>query len=194
LSDIIALGFAEVGFSPLKTSPSGRGFEDSHWPAYLQSLTALARSELQRALRGEPIRLTNFAIALKQLHRGAASPYPCGAGGGYFSVDSKGDWYACHRAIGDAAYRLGDAARLDEDRRGRFLRERHVHAQTDCSACWARYLCSGGCHQESAARSVASCDFIRGWLDFCLKAYCELGALRPDHFAPKHRIGPEVPA
>jgi uncharacterized protein len=192
LRDIVGLGFAEVGFSPLKSSPSGLGFDDGHWTGYLESLTALAHEELQRALAGEPIRLTNFAIALKQLHRGAASPYPCGAGGGYFSVDSKGDWYACHRAIGDAAYRLGDAVRLDQHRRGQFLRERHVHSQTDCSACWARYLCSGGCHQEAAARSVAGCNFIRGWLDFCLKAYCELSASRPNYFDPTRRSAPEV--
>jgi uncharacterized protein len=60
-------------------------------------------------------------------------------------------------------------------RRRRFLEDRHVHAQTDCRTCWARYLCSGGCHQEAASRTAESCDFVRGWLEFCLAAYCELG-------------------
>jgi uncharacterized protein len=134
---------------------------------------------LKRFRRGLPIRLTNLAVALKQLHRGASSPYPCGAGGGYFSVSSQGRWYACHRAIGERAYELGSNEGLDEARRRDFLLQRHVHAQTACGSCWARYLCSGGCHQEAAARTPASCDFIRGWLDFCLKAYCELTA-RPE--------------
>jgi len=49
------------------------------------------------------------------------------------------------------------------------------HAQIDCRICWARYLCSGGCHQEAESRTAESCDFVRGWLEFCLAAYCELG-------------------
>jgi uncharacterized protein len=180
--DIIGLGFPEVGFSPLKSAPLGASFEDAHWEPYLEALTSLARLELQRALAGAPVRLSNFAIALKQLHRGAASPYPCGAGGGYFSVAADGDWYACHRAIGNAAYRLGNAQGLNDERREQFLRARHVHAQTDCNRCWARYLCSGGCHHEARARTAASCDFIRGWLEFCLVSYCEMSAARPEFF------------
>ena len=61
-------------------------------------------------------------------------------------------------------------------------REQIVHAQTDCRTCWARYLCSGGCHQETRARTDAGCDFIRAWLDFCLASYCELSSARPEHF------------
>jgi uncharacterized protein len=170
-----AVGFPEIGFAPLRVSPGvGRALTDADWPGYLAALIAAAKVELTRFREGLPIRLTNLAVALKQLHRGASSPYPCGAGGGYFSVSSKGRWYACHRAIGESAYELGSNEGLDEARRRDFLLQRHVHAQTDCGSCWARYLCSGGCHQEAAARTPASCDFIRGWLDFCLKAYCEL--------------------
>ena len=125
------------------------------------------------------MRLTNLAVALKQIHRGAASPYPCGAGGGYFSVSAAGRWYACHRAIGNEAYALGSNNGIDTTRRREFVRTHHVHAQPECRTCWARYLCSGGCHQEAGARSAASCDFIRGWLSFCLAAYCELGGPLP---------------
>jgi uncharacterized protein len=181
-NDIIGMGFPEVGFSPLKSAPAGAVFENEHWGLYLESLKSLARLELQRGLKGAPVRLSNFAIALKQLHRGAASPYPCGAGGGYFSVAADGDWYACHRAIGNPTYRLGNARGLNHERREQFLFARHVHAQIDCNRCWARYLCSGGCHHEATSRTTASCDFIRGWLEFCLASYCEMSAARPEFF------------
>jgi uncharacterized protein len=180
--DIIALGFAEVGFSPLRTGGDGGAFRAETWRSYLAELIALSRRELAAAAAGRPIRLTNLAVALKELHRGASSPYPCGAGGGYFSVSAEGKWYACHRAIGSPDYELGDAFRLDAARRLAFLRARHVHAQEACRSCWARYLCSGGCHAEATARSDSSCGFIRGWLDFCLRAYCELTEQRPDYF------------
>jgi uncharacterized protein len=184
---ILRLGFAEVGFAPIKSGPEGSGaLRHADWSAYLQAMTALARRELQGALDSAPVRLTNFAVALKQLHRGACSPYPCGAGGGYFSVGANGDWYTCHRAIGEAAFRVGDSSAIDETRREQFLIQRHVHIQTDCNACWARYLCSGGCHQEAAQRTVPSCDFVRGWLDFCLAAYAELSERRPEFFAAQN--------
>ena len=172
---LVEIGFRDIGLAPLRKAPVG-AFEDRDWPVYLDALTRLASEQIAGARRGDPIRLTNLAVALKQLHRGAASPYPCGAGGGYFSVAADGTWYACHRAIGEPEYALGsNNDGLDAQRRRAFLRERHVHNQTDCTSCWARYLCSGGCHQEKSTRSAASCDFIRGWLDFCLRAYAELG-------------------
>jgi uncharacterized protein len=180
---ILALGFPEVGFSPLRIAGDGAGeLRDADWSAYLAALVGLARRELAVARRGGPIRLANLAVALEQLHRGASSPYPCGAGGGYFSVSARGTWYACHRAIGSPAFELGDNDGIDAPRRARFLAERHVHAQAACGTCWARYLCSGSCHQEATARSDSSCGFIRGWLDFCLAAYCELADARPDYF------------
>jgi uncharacterized protein len=177
LEALAALGFPEIGFAPLRVGPEKSGLlRQQDWPLYLEALIRAARREIERIERGLPIRLTNLAVALKQLHRGASSPYPCGAGGGYFSVSADGRWYACHRAIGDPAFELGSNGGLDPVRRRRFLAARHVHAQTECGRCWARYLCSGGCHQEVNSRTVASCDFVRGWLTFCLQAYCELGS------------------
>jgi uncharacterized protein len=193
-SAIRALGFPEVGFAPLRASPAGGALRAEDWPRYLTALVDVAQSEVAGAVAGRPITLTNIAIALKQLHHGASAPYPCGAGGGYFSVSTQGRWYACHRAIGAPDYELGDNHGLDAEKRRRFLQQHHVHAQTDCRACWARYLCSGGCHQEARSRTAASCDFIRGWLEFCLASYCELIERRPDYFSPAHRPAPEVSA
>jgi uncharacterized protein len=188
---IAAIGFQEIGFAPVRTplgSPLALVADD--WPHYLAESIALARDEVTRAVGGEQIRFSNLAIALKQLHRGASSPYPCGAGGGYFSIASDGTWYACHRAIGQDSYALGDSSGLDDQRRRAFQAARHVHAHAPCRSCWARYLCSGGCHQEAASRSIASCDFVRGWLDFCLTTYCELTSVRPDYFADSPRARP----
>lgn len=182
LDAVYALGFSEAGVAPLRTAKDDTNVEGDSWQAYLDELVAVARSELARARSGQPVRLTNFAVALKQIHAGASSPYPCGAGGGYFSVAADGDWYACHRAIGDDNFVLGNSEGLESSRRQRFLASRHVHAQAPCNTCWARYLCSGSCHQEAGARTEAGCDFIRDWLTFCLAAYCELIAERPNYF------------
>jgi uncharacterized protein len=188
---IVDIGFPEVGFAPLRLNSGKLGdaenaLRDCDWPVYFEALKAVAGDEIARCRAGLPIRLTNLAIALKQIGRGASSPYPCGAGGGYFSVAANGRWYACHRTIGTENFAIGDNAVLDEDRRRGFLAQRHVHAQEACRTCWARYLCSGGCHQEATARTESACGFVRSWLQFCLSAYCELSA---DNDATGHRRG-----
>ena len=182
---ILALGFTDIGFSPLR-GQHAMTLGDTDWPTFTSAMIDLARHELVRAMNGDAIRLSNLATALKQLHVGASSPYPCGAGGGYFSVADNGDWYACHRAVGNPQYKLGDVQTLNAASRVLFLSTHHVHAQDDCNTCWARYLCAGGCHHEKQSRTHASCDFVRNWLTFCLQSYCELRATRPDYFQPQH--------
>jgi uncharacterized protein len=56
-----------------------------------------------------------------------------------------------------------------------------------CRSCWARYLCGGGCYHEVERRGRIGCDYIRGWLEFCLAAYAELSAARPDYFSATRR-------
>ena len=186
---VLSIGFQEMGFAPLRAAKSGGGaLRDEDWPRYLDAIVEVAKPELECARQGGLIRFSNLAVALKQLHRGASSPYPCGAGGGYFSVAANGDWYACHRAIGSSAFRMGNNEGLELERRREFLTTRHVHSQSACSQCWARYLCSGGCHQEASSRTDSSCGFIRGWLEFCLAAYCELSVCRPEFFDPSTRL------
>lgn len=178
---IRALGFEDVGFSPVRAGPEALALRGADWVRCLDAYVRLGRRELGRLAAGRQSAFSNLVVALRQIHRGACAPYPCGAGGGYFSVAVDGGWYACHRAIGDDRFLMGDAAGLDAGRRAEFLRARHVEAQTDCARCWARYLCSGACHQEAAARSPEACDFIRGWLEFCLSAYAGLGPAGRDY-------------
>jgi uncharacterized protein len=193
---IVSLGFREVGFAPLRSAgPRAGALKNDDWSEYLNALVDIAKSEFQRVYNnGASIRLTNFAVALKQLYRGSSSPYSCGAGGGYFSVAANGQWYACHRSIGSAEYRLGSNEQLEPERRREFLIAKHVHSDAECRQCWARYLCSGGCHHEAPDRTQSSCEFIRGWLEFCLASYCELIESRPEFFCGSDGVAQSLEA
>jgi uncharacterized protein len=50
-----------------------------------------------------------------------------------------------------------------------------------------RVICGGGCHHEVLARGRGACDFIRGWLHYCLQAYLRLSAARPEMFSAGNR-------
>lgn len=126
---------------------------------------------------------SNFETALNELHRGSHRPYPCGAGAGYVSVSAKGDIYACHRLIDDEKWHLGDTQQgLDLERRQAILNRKFVDKQPGCQSCWARYLCGGGCYHEVEQRGRPGCDYIKGWLTFCLQTYATLSASHPDYF------------
>ncbi|MGH3686715.1 MAG: radical SAM protein [Pseudonocardiaceae bacterium] len=179
---LVGVGFTSVGFAPVRLGWGA--LRDEDWSPWTAASVALGERELARIRAGGDTAFSNLRTALHQLHAGWSAPYPCGAGGGYASVSTTGQWYACHRAIGDQDYALGDAQRpVDPDRQRRFLEVRHVEQVEPCRQCWARYLCSGGCHQEATARTDASCDAIRGWLEFCLDAYCAVSSERLDWFA-----------
>lgn len=179
--DLTAAGFRRIGFSPVRLGFGALG--DADWPRWTAASITLGERALADLRAGRETGFDNFTTALRRLHAGSSSPFPCGAGGGYASVSTEGRWYACHRAVGNEEYALGDRATPVDPRRQRtFLTLRHVERIEPCSGCWARYLCSGGCHQEASARTDASCTAIRSWLDFCLDAYCVVSAERPDWF------------
>jgi len=188
MAPLIDAGFLEVGVSAARTGPSEQLlFRAEDWRSFLDQMIRAARIELDALRRrsGGTLRFSNLAIALKEIHRGAARHLPCGAAQSYVSVSADGGYYTCHRTVGQRAFALGDMETgLSDPTRRSFLEERQVDRQEPCRSCWARYLCGGGCHAEVAARGRDGCDFIRGWLEFCLVAYNETRDDFPSLFAP----------
>ena len=176
LDAMLALGFHSVGYSPMLHAPDGQmemGSEDLQ--LMLGQMIACAEHAEQQLAQGRRYAFANLLNALRELGRGTHRPYPCGAGAGYLGVDADGQLAACHRFVGDSAALLGDVEDgIDRGKQATWLQQRHVHTQSPCSSCWARYLCGGGCHHEVIARGRPACDYIRGWLLHCLGAWLRL--------------------
>ena len=176
LDAFLGEGFHSVGFSPMLASPTGRDeMQAGDLEAMLGEMIDCGGEYERRTLAGERYAFANMANAMREIARGTHRPYPRGAGAGYLGVSAEGALSACHRFVGDEDGAMGDlAAGIDDARRARWLAERHVHVQEPCSGCWARYLCGGGCHHEVIHRGRPACDYIRGWLHYCLEAYLRL--------------------
>ena len=68
-------------------------------------------------------------------------------------VATDGDVALCHRFAGSDAHKLGTVRDgIDRDAQHAFLEKHHIANKTDCSTCWARPLCSGGCYHEAHTR------------------------------------------
>jgi uncharacterized protein len=177
-------GFPEVGVSPLRASADPTlGLRDTDWSLFLSEMIRCATREWERVRAGGAWRFGNLAVSLKELHRGSVKELPCDAGAGYLSVDVNGHLYTCHRALGEVGQRVGDVwAGPDSAARRAFVGAGRVDRQEPCRSCWARYLCGGGCHAEVRAVGRTSCDYIRGWLEHCIRLYPEAAETRPDLF------------
>jgi uncharacterized protein len=176
LDDFIELGFHSVGFSPMLSSPSGSGeMQSADLEIMLGEMIDCGREFERRTLKSERYPFANMVNAMREIGRGTHRPYPCGAGAGYLGVSADGELSACHRFVGDESGAMGSLNDgVDRKRQAEWLTERHVHRQEPCRSCWARYLCGGGCHHEVIHRGRPACDYIRGWLHYCLEAWVRL--------------------
>jgi uncharacterized protein len=178
LDTFIAAGFHSVGFSPMLSAPTGDGeMQSEDLELMLDEMIDCGR-EFERASRsGRRYPFANMVNAMREIHRGTHRPYPCGAGAGYLGVSAEGELAACHRFVGDQEGAMGSLDDgIDLSRQADWLKARHVHRQEPCQSCWARYLCGGGCHHEVIRRGRPACDYIRGWLHYCLEAYLRLSS------------------
>lgn len=194
LDELASAGFHSIGFSPLLRSPSGaEELVREDLERVLAAMIECGHEFERRTLRGERYPFANLLNALKEIEKGTHRPYPCGAGAGYLGVSAEGDLAACHRFVGDREGVMGSlASGIDNERRDAWLADRHVHKQEPCRSCWARYLCGGGCHHEVIARGRPACDYIRGWLHYCLGAYLRLTPARAARGAKPPREGATV--
>jgi uncharacterized protein len=176
LDAFVAAGFHSVGFSPMLSAPNGNGeMQADDLEIMLGEMIDCGREFERRSLAGERYPFANMLNAMREIRRGTHRPYPCGAGAGYLGVSADGELSACHRFVGDEEGAMGSLVDgIDLTRQAKWLAERHVHRQEPCRSCWARYLCGGGCHHEVIGRGRPACDYIRGWLHYCLEAYLRL--------------------
>jgi len=182
------LGFHEVGFAPVTTSPNQLyAIGQKGMDGVLDQFHKLADEYLECALRGEAHGFSNVSDTLAELCQGVNKSHPCGAGLGLLGVGPSGDIAPCHRFVDSDVHALGHISTgIDRAKQTDFLRRGHIDSKYDCHTCWARPLCAGGCHHEAYVRygdtghpNLHYCDWIRDWTDTCLEIYGAIAAGNP---------------
>ena len=134
---------------------------------------------------------SNIKNLLKAIHDGHNKEYPCGAGLQMVAGAPNGDMSLCHRFVGEDDYVLGNvqAGGLDRGKRLQVLSDIRLDQRSDCGSCWARYICSGGCHHvnflfEGSPQQtyLTHCDYLRAWYMLGLQTYATLVTTKPDFF------------
>jgi uncharacterized protein len=186
------IGFWEVGFAPVTTSwQRDYAIQEDGFEAMLAQFQRLAQEFLHYALAGQHHGFSNVRDTLEEIHKGMSKAYPCGAGIGLMGVATDGDVALCHRFAGSDSHKIGSVTEgVDRTKQDAFLMKHHIANKTDCSTCWARPLCAGGCYHEAHTRYGSSerpnlhyCEWIRRWTDTCLQVYGTLAERRPEYLA-----------
>ena len=182
------LGFHEVGFAPVTTSPNQLyAINQRGMDGVLEQFHVLADEYLEFALRGEAHGFSNVSDTLAELCQGVNKSHPCGAGLGLLGVGPSGDIAPCHRFVDSDQHALGHISTgIDREKQADFLNRGHIDSKYDCHTCWARPLCAGGCHHEAFVRygdtghpNLHYCDWIRDWTNTCLEIYGAIAARNP---------------
>lgn len=147
-------GFKSISLEPVvggEQEEYSLRLEDA--PRLMQEYDKLTRFYLEEKNAGRPFSFFHFNIdlaggpCLKKRIKG------CGAGTEYLAVTPEGHLYPCHQFVGEEGYRMGDLLTGEfDDTLARTFAESNVHTKEQCTACWAKYYCGGGCHANAFKR------------------------------------------
>ncbi len=144
-------GFQQISVEPVVAQPEEPyALTEEDIPVLLEQYDILADEMLKRRKEGRGFNFFHFMIDLE----GGPCVYKrlsgCGAGCEYVSVTPWGDIYPCHQFVGQDDYKLGSI--YDGIQKKELQKKFHdcnVYSKPDCSNCFARYYCSGGCMANS---------------------------------------------
>ncbi len=146
------LHLADEGFKQISIEPVVLD-EDSEWSIRPEDVAAvcseyekLAYEYVKRKKEGKGFNFFHFMIDLDQGPCAAKRVAGCGSGHEYLAVSPEGDLYPCHQFVGIESFKVGNVndGIINNDLVSLF-RDSNIYIRKECSECWAKFYCSGGC-------------------------------------------------
>lgn len=148
--DMADQGFKLLSVEPVVAKEGDYAITDEHLPELYLEYEKLAAEYLKRKLSGNGFEFFHFNVDINNGPCVAKRLSGCGAGHEYFAVTPQGDLYPCHQFVGRDEYLLGTVfAGVKNKELPQTFRQAHVLNKPECSNCWARFYCSGGCHANA---------------------------------------------
>ncbi|WP_130806765.1 thioether cross-link-forming SCIFF peptide maturase [Senegalia massiliensis] len=149
--ELYNLGFKSVSVEPVVTEPHMEyAILEKHLGEILDEYDKLSKEYIKIKKKDKDFNFFHFMIDLNQGPCAIKRASGCGAGVEYLAVTPEGDLYPCHQFVGDEKFKLGT---LDSGIKNMEIVDRfnnaNVYNKEDCSECWAKFYCSGGCHANA---------------------------------------------
>jgi uncharacterized protein len=145
------MGFSSISFEPVVVSAdSVYALDERDLPCVFESYETLVREIRARRERGGGFRFFHFDLDVAHGPCLAKRLSGCGAGREYLAVTPDGILYPCHQFVGREGFVMGDVwSGITQPEVGEAFGDAHIYAKPACATCWARFLCSGGCHASA---------------------------------------------
>ncbi len=148
--DMADQGFKLLSVEPVVAKECDYEITEAHLPKLFEEYDKLAEAYIQRKLTDNGFEFFHFNMDINNGPCVAKRLSGCGAGHEYFAVAPNGDLYPCHQFVGRDKYLLGNLFDgVTNQEMPQHFRQAHVLNKPECSKCWARFYCSGGCHANA---------------------------------------------
>lgn len=140
-------GFKNISVEPV-VAPKDMDYAitDSDLTVIMKEYEILTREYIKRREEGKGFNFFHFMIDLDQGPCIRRRLTGCGAGYDYIAVTPEGNIYPCHQFVGIDGFLMGNvkSKSLNREIANKFMNS-NIYTKDECSKCWARYYCSGGC-------------------------------------------------
>ena len=145
------LGFKQISVEPVVAPPTeDYAIREEDLPIIFEQYDILAKEMIKRHKEGRGFNFFHFMIDLTGGPCVDKRLSGCGSGTEYLAVTPWGDFYPCHQFVGNEEFLLGnvDEGIVRTDLTCDF-KKCNVYSKKECSSCFARFYCSGGCAANS---------------------------------------------
>ena len=149
--DVLSLadaGFDQISVEPVVLPPSDPlSIREEDLPVLFSEYEKLTEAMIERYREGRAFNFFHFMVDLDAGPCVYKRIKGCGSGSEYVAVTPDGDVYPCHQFVEHTEFRLGsifDPDGLDNELRSSFAKC-NICTNPECSGCWVKYFCGGGC-------------------------------------------------
>lgn len=148
---IADMGINEVSVEPVvEKDKTDYALNENHLETILREYDKLAEEYIKRIDEGRPFSFYHFKISLDNGPCIRKRLQGCGAGFEYVAITPDGDIYPCHQFVGNDEYKLGNLnTGIVNTALQKLFLDSDIYKRKECSECWARFYCSGGCYANN---------------------------------------------
>ncbi|MBZ2173969.1 thioether cross-link-forming SCIFF peptide maturase [Schnuerera sp. xch1] len=144
-------GFKKISIEPVVASlDMDYVLKEEHIDTILDEYEKFSKDYIEIKKKDKDFLFFHFMIDLKQGPCLAKRSIGCGAGSEYMAVTPQGELYPCHQFVGNKKFKMGDVfTGVNNSQIREQFKKANVFTKEECSTCWAKFYCSGGCHANA---------------------------------------------
>ncbi len=145
------LGFDQISVEPVVCDASEKyAITEKELPAIFKEYEKLSIKLLDEDRNKRHFNFFHFMLDLDQGPCAIKRLRGCSSGNEYVAITPDGDIYPCHQFVGTDGYLMGNihTGEFNKEMKMEFAKA-HIYNKPDCTKCWAKFYCSGGCNANN---------------------------------------------